>query len=56
MDVFMNNLQSLVNTILTKSCFSKLLDFKMHLTQDNICLDNTTSNNPDPHTTEYLST
>lgn len=55
MNVFMNNLQSSVNIILTNSCFSNLLDYKMHIPQDNICLDNTISNNSDIYTTEYLN-
>lgn len=35
-----NDLQSLVNTIVTDKFFPQLLGYKMHLPQDNICLDN----------------
>lgn len=53
MQVFMNDLQSLVNTIITGKFFSKLLGYKMHLPQDNKRLDNTVPNNSDIHTIEY---
>lgn len=52
----MNDLQSLVNIIITDKFFSKLLGYKMHLPQDNICLDNTISSNSDLHAIEYLNT
>lgn len=55
MCVYMNDLQSLVNIIKTDKFFSKLLGYKMHLLQDNICLDNTISSNSDLHTIEYLN-
>lgn len=55
MHIFMNDPQSLVNTIITDKFFSKLFGYKMHLPQDNICLDNTLSNNSDIHTIEYLN-
>lgn len=55
MNVFMNDLQSLVSTILTNSCFPNLLDYKMHLPQDSICLDNTISSNSNIYTTRYLN-
>lgn len=51
----MNDLQSLVNTIITDRLFSKLLGYKMHLLQDNICLDNAASSNSDIHIMEYLN-
>ena len=51
----MNDLQSLVNTIITDRLFSKLFGYKMHLLQDNICLDNAASGNSDIHTMEYLN-
>lgn len=50
----MNDLQSLVNTILTKSCFSNLFDYKMYLPQDSICLDNTISSNSDTYVCVYI--
>lgn len=53
--VFTNDLQSLVNIIITDKFFSKLLGYKMHLPQENICLDNTISSNSDVHTIEYLN-
>lgn len=55
MCVFMNDLQSLANIITTDKSFSKLLGYKMHLPQENICLDNTISSNSDLHTIEYLN-
>jgi hypothetical protein len=51
----MNDLQSLVNIIIIDKFFSKLLGYKVHLPEDNICLDNTASNNSDIHTIEYLN-
>lgn len=54
MYVFMNDLQSLVNIIITDKFCSKLLGYKMHLPQENICLDNTLSSNSELHTIEYL--
>lgn len=55
MHVFMNDLQSLVNIIITDKFFSELLGYKMHLPQDNICLDNSKSSNSNIHTIEYLN-
>lgn len=55
MCAFMNDHQSLVNTIITDKFFSKLLGYKTHLLQDNIRLDNTISSNSNIHTVEYLN-
>lgn len=49
----MNDLQSLVD--ITDKFFPRLLGHKMHLPQDNICLDNTVSSNSDIYTIEYLN-
>lgn len=50
----MKDPQSLVNTIITDKFFSKLLGYKIHISRDNICLDNTISNNSDIQTAEYV--